>query len=353
MKPKILPEKVEEIKFVDYRKLFYKELKRMKTTYKTPKEATNFLVIGEWEFPDFPKKKLPLVIIGSMRGAWEKYYKNSVKGKKTSGTYGTGKCRFGEMIQTGQEFLMEFSHGTLKTTHERLLEKTLFKKVKLVPTTVPKGTILGGEELSLDETPETTGNTNNTVTPRTMSPKVGKKEITAQIKKQSKEMKKNLDNLKGQFKKVKHKVAKSIKKGKVGRKEFVIMQGLQEQYTNFKTSFESAHEKLKGKFAKAKETLDQQNKAFAKLALVVKARKRSLAQQLADSFYSKTEDRIATEEEVNNMQASVKEAIDYRQITSRSGEEKKMNLKAIYMTARHKGPSFKPSHTDITYKKLQ
>ena len=52
------------------------------------------------------------------------------------------------------------------------------------------------------------------------------------------------------------------------------------------------------------------------------------------------------------MQQSLKAAIDYRQITLREGDEKQLNMKAIYISAKMKGPAFKNNHTDFVYERL-
>jgi hypothetical protein len=36
----------------------------------------------------------------------------------------------------------------------------------------------------------------------------------------------------------------------------------------------------------------------------------------------------------------------------RQGDEKQLNLKAIYITAQLKGPAFRGTHTDMVYEKL-
>ena len=121
---------------------------------------------------------------------------------------------------------------------------------------------------------------------------------------------------------------------------------------SYNDAFDSADPKLQEKFASAKKALDNQNKEFAKFALLVKAKKKTLAEQLADKFFEKNADREANKEEVEQMQKSLKAAIDYRQISMREGNEKQLNLKAIYISAQMKGPAFKSTHTDKVYEKL-
>ena len=52
------------------------------------------------------------------------------------------------------------------------------------------------------------------------------------------------------------------------------------------------------------------------------------------------------------MQDSIKVALEYRGVKDLSGEEKQQHLKAVFATAKHKGPKFQPKHTDVVYKHL-
>lgn len=59
MKPKLQPEILQGLKFADYRKFFYKELKRMKAGFPQG-EQTEYLMLSEFEFADLKGKKIPL-----------------------------------------------------------------------------------------------------------------------------------------------------------------------------------------------------------------------------------------------------------------------------------------------------
>ena len=47
LKPKILPDDIEGLSFIDYRKMFIKELKRMKAACSEPGQTTNFMIMTE------------------------------------------------------------------------------------------------------------------------------------------------------------------------------------------------------------------------------------------------------------------------------------------------------------------
>jgi hypothetical protein len=353
MKPKIQPEDIEGMKFVDYRKLFFKELKRMKSEGK----ECDFILITEWEYPDFSGKEIPFMVVGSLNSPWEKYYKTDAK-KRKSKDFAKGTCSFGKDTPDGQEFNVIIKHGKIKSKGQRALDKVLFKKVGLVLSIIDKAV----EEDDDDDSSDDNATVETVAKVGTVASAVGanngnaakkpKEKVIEDVKEQAGELKDSLKALKTKFKGIKQKVAANLKKNKAGRKDLVMMRELQEAFNKFNETYEGAHEKLQKKFASAKKELEKQNKKFAKLALAVKHKKKTLAQQLADKFFAKTADRIATTEEVALMQTSLKAALDYRQISMREGEEKKLNIKAVYATAQHKGPQFQPRHTDVVYEKL-
>jgi len=350
MKPKkILPKTIEGMRFVDYRKFFYKDLKLMKAEYPNPDQQTSFIMLAEWEYPDLPGKKLPLLVIGEMMGAWENYYKNVARKRKEK-DFCFGKCNFGEKTDSGQIFALIPSHGRIKTKTETILQKVLFKKLGLTVSLSAKGELSDEGEVNMDGTStESTTKEEATTAPVSSGPKVSKEKIQAVLKGQVDNLKETLTILKAKFKSVKSHVAYKMSMGKVTRKELGIMRELQESYNDFNETYASSHPKLQQKFSGTKTTLDKQNKAFAKLALAVKGRKKSIAQQLADEYFRRTADRIATPEEIEVMQKNLKEALDHYDVADSEGDEKKLFLKVIYMTAQHKGPTFETRHTDVLY----
>ena len=366
LKPKILPEDVEGLGFMDYRKMFIKELKRMKAACGEPGQTTNFMIITEWSFPDLPGKELPLMVVGDFRGTWENYYKSTAR-KRAQKDFAFGNASFGKATQAGEEFNMEIRHGKIKTKGCRALDKLILCKIGLVANVIKKG---GADNEEGEE--ETVGNVAKvgSVTSaisskfgnaakeekKTSAPKKevsqNKEERIADIKDQTVELKTATQELKSKFAVIKSEVSAKVKKGDLARKDLLAVRELQTAFSSYIEAFNNADPKLQAKFAKAKDALDQQNKEFAKLALVVKAKKKTLAQQLSDKFFEKKGGRAATQEEIDLMQNSLKAALDYRQITLREGDEKQLNLKAIYITAQLKGPAFKPTHTNVVYEKL-
>ena len=366
LKPKILPEDIEGLSFIDYRKMFIKELKRMKAACSEPGQTTNFMIMTEWNFPDLPGKELPFVVIGDFRGTWEKYYKNNAR-KRSQKDFAFGNASFGKETQQGEELNLEIRHGRIKTKGVRAFDKVILSKVGLCANVIEKG---GAD----NEDPETEGEAENVVkngavttalganfgnSATTNREKAAKKapskdraERIEDVKAQTEELKKATEAMKAKFAVIKNEVSGKVKKDNLARKDLLAVRELQNAYSAYVQAYDNADPKLQEKFAAAKKALDNQNKEFAKLALVVKAKKKTLAEQLADKFFEKNGGREANKEEVAQMQQSLKTAIDYRQISLREGDEKQLNLKAIYITAQMKGPAFKNNHTDLVYERL-
>lgn len=328
LKPKILPDDIEGLSFIDYRKIFIKELKRMKAACSEPGQSTNFMIITEWNFPDLPDKELPFIVVGDFRGTWDKYYKNTAR-KRAQKDFAFGNASFGKETQQGEEFNLEIRHGRIKSKGTRALDKVILSKIGLFANVIDKGGA-DNEEAESDEIEENVAkngavtsaiganfgnsaskkeNTSN----QQETPK-NKEERIADIKVQSEDLKKATDTFKAKFAFVKNEVSGKVKDDNLARKDLLAVRELQEAYNAYTEAYENADPKLQEKFAAAKKALDAQNKEFAKIALVVKAKKKTLAEQLADKFFEKNGDREASKEEVEQMQKSLKAAIDYRQI---------------------------------------
>ncbi len=359
LKPRILPEDIEGLTFIEYRKQFIKELKRMKASCSEPGQSTNFMIMTEWNFPDLPSKDIPFIVVGDFRGTWEKYYKNTAR-KRSNKDFAFGNASFGNQTQAGEEFNLEIRHGRIKPKGVRALDKVIMSKVGLVTKVLEKG---GADNSSNDE--ETVSEAKTGAVSSAISSKYGnaakekpkevsknKEERVDAIKQQAAELKSLTEDLKERLKVVKNELTAKIKKGNLSRKDLLVVRDLQEAFKAYKNAYELADPKLQEKFAKAKQQLDKKNKEFAKMALVVKAKKKSLAQQLADKYFTKNEKRSATKDEIDQMNKSLKSALDYRQIELREGDEKVLNLKAIYITAQIKGPNFRASHTNVVYERL-
>jgi hypothetical protein len=366
LKPKILPDDFEGLSFMDYRKMFIKELKRMKAACSEPGQTTNFMMISEWNFPDLPGKELPFIVIGDFRGTWEKYYKNTAR-KRSQKDFAFGNASFGKETQQGEEFNLEIRHGRIKTKGARALDKVILSKIGLFANVIDKGgadneeaesdgaeaTVAknGAVTAALGSTFGNSAKSNKEKAPK-KEPAKNKEERIEDIKAQSVELKMATEEMKAKFAVIKNEVSGKVKKDNLARKDLLAVRELQNAYSAYVQAYENADSKLQEKFSAAKKALDKQNKEFAKLALVVKAKKKTLAEQLADKYFEKNGGRAANKEEVAQMQQSLKTAIDYRQISLREGDEKQLNLKAIYITAQMKGPAFKNNHTDLVYERL-
>jgi hypothetical protein len=240
------------------------------------------------------------------------------------------------------------------------LDKVILSKVGLCIKVVEKGG--ADNEEDEDDVPQNeskiasvasaiTATNNNVQKPKKEVPKNKEERISA-IKEQSKNFKRNIDILKNKISEIKKQISPRLKVETLNRKDLLLVQSLKYAYREFFDLFENADPELQKKFAPAKKELDKQNEDFAKIALIVKAKKKSLAQQLADKYFSKNGGRTATEEEVSLMQNNLRTAIAYRQLKLKEGEEKILNLKAIYKTAELRGPAFRNQDIDKVFERI-
>ncbi|WCL80457.1 hypothetical protein PPO43_10800 [Saprospira sp. CCB-QB6] len=338
MKPKLQPEILEGLKFADYRKLFYKELKRMKDGFPQG-EQTEYLMLSEFEFADLKGKKIPFIVVGTLGSSWTKFYKTEAK-KRPNKDFSKGKVSFGATENGLQNFHFELNDGKLTAKHLKIADKVLFKKVKLNPEL--------SENLGAEEAVAATAATAAAGAGAAAAKMQKAKEA---LEGQGKTLKESLLKLKEQFLQVKKEVLPKFKAGKAGNKAIKQLKAAQAAFQTFKKDYEGAHKKVQAGFNSAFQQLEGQAKEMAKLALAVKKNKKSLAQELAEAYFLKKEKRAATEKEVAIMQQSLKNAIAYRQLDGK--DDRALQLKAIYLTAQHVGPFFTGENTDLVYQKMQ
>lgn len=350
MKPRILPEDIEGLSFVDYRKLFIKELKRMKSTVEDG-QSLNYMMITEWSFPDFPSKELPLIVIGTFRGTWEKYYKSTAR-KRSEKDFSIGNCSFVKDAQNQDVFNLEIRHGRIKTKGARALDKVILNKIGLSLNLVEKGGSEDKEE-EFDESSIGIATSSASIANQISGKEpLNKSEAVAVLKAASEKLKKSSDYFKKLYVEAQEKLNSKLKTSKIGKEDLLIVKELQAAYSQFMEDFEEADPKLQQKFSNVKSTITKQQEMLKKLALSIRSKQKSLAANLSDRYFQKKEGRTASAEEVEQMKNSLKKAIEFRKISLLEGQDRKLNLKAIYVCAELIGPAFQAKHTDQAYQKL-
>ena len=350
MKPRILPEDIEGLSFVDYRKLFIKELKRMKSALEDG-QTLNYMMVTEWSFPDFPDKELPLIVIGTFRGTWEKYYKNTAR-KRSEKDFSIGNCSFGKDAQNQEIFNLEIKHGRIKTKGARALDKVILNKIGLSLNIIEKGSSEDKEE-EFDETSLGIAVASAGVSDQISGKEpLSKLEAMALLKAASEKLIKFSDNFKKLYLEAQDKLNTKLKTSKIDKEDLLIVKELQGAYSQFMENYDEADPKLQEKFSTVKSTITKQQEILKKLALTIRSKQKSLAATLSDKYFQKKEGRSASAEEVDQMKNSLKKAIEFRKISTLEGQDRKMNLKAIYLCAKLLGPAFQAKHTDQVYQKL-
>jgi peptidoglycan hydrolase-like protein with peptidoglycan-binding domain len=123
--PKIAktPEDLKVIEFKKMKVLIKKELKRLEK-YTTPAEPTQFLILGEFDYPD--KTAMALPVFGAWKGKFKEYAKKEVV-KDKLGAIGT--AYFGGIDESGQKKVhLNLAKGLGKNKSGKL-ERTLKKLI--------------------------------------------------------------------------------------------------------------------------------------------------------------------------------------------------------------------------------
>jgi hypothetical protein len=367
MKSKFESSELSGLDFKVYRNKLYKELARMKSEHPDASNPTQFLLVSEYEFSDMPGKRLPLLIVGKLEGEWKKFFKTEIKVRKQK-DFALGKCSFGE----GSAFNLEINAGRITGTWTNMLDKLIFNPAKLSANVVEK-LVAGGEDADLDAAEDSSAAVAGAVVAGAASAAAGgketadaekqakkpaktKEEKVAEVKEQTKAEVTGLSDKLGQFKTIyaalQKEVVPKLKAGEAGRNELKQVQAVSELCESFLTEYDKSNKITQKEFAKGKQEIVNASKEVKKLAAVTKENKKSLAQLLADKFFTKNAKRPANEKEIALMNTSLQSVIAARGINELKDAEREVALKSIYATAVLRGPKFTAEQTLLVASKL-
>lgn len=105
------------------------------------------------------------------------------------------------------------------------------------------------------------------------------------------------------------KVTANIKKGRTTKKDLKAVKELNQVFSATEKLYKATAKQVQQKFEKPYKELAKNKKKFYQLALATKQSKKSLAETLASAYYEKRQKRVATEDEVNDIQKIVKDVI--------------------------------------------
>lgn len=151
---------------------------------------------------------------------------------------------------------------------------------------------------------------------------------------------------------VKTKVGKHIKKGTVSSKDLKTIKGAINNFEALDTTFNKSHKTVKVKFAPAFNKLKKRKKELAKLALIAKKRKVSIAQRMANNYFQQTAQRDASEEEIKEIQGLLKATIKHNKQSNFKTSGKQLIKVATFVLGKVGPKRFAPKMTDKVLKKL-
>lgn len=351
MKPRILPEELSTLTFVEYRKSIIKEFKRMEMECTKVGDSVHFILMSEWNFPDMPGKEIPFLAIGTFRGTWDKYYKDFAR-KRQQKDFAIGNLSFGKKVSSDQELVFELKHGRVKTKGLNILEKVILGKIGLIPILLQKGETADQEDddVQLDTTFANAA-TISSLASEELKPSL-QNEVKEKLKKENDALQLLVDKFQDSFIKFKTQMKGASEKKDYKKSDLKLMQKLKEDYSQFLARYQKSPLPLQKRFASTHNSISKNGEKLKLWAAVLKSENPSLSRTLADTYFQTQQKRNAKDAEVKQMNESLKNALDHFQVKVKTAGEKKNLLKAIYYSAQTLGPGFQMKQIELVHEKI-
>lgn len=351
-------EKLEDLTSKQYVKLLNRMLKFIPDGVQT-----KFILITNHVFEDIgdmKSERLPLLLPGEMPQEWIKFFRSKKSDPEQKKFASMGRLTIREDSTPdgklkGRKVTLEIDEGNKRIKQKKY--QFLAKLLERLKHTLDIEGAAGGE---IDEETNATKASANkvaaAVTADAMHEAKHSQEVTRlkdELREQKKAMNEKATDFWNAVKKVNSEVVPKIKDGKATkRKDLAIIQNAYDALKAFVLEYDELHDRVQKDFKSMRDKMEKQAKQFHLLGKTAKEQKKTLAQELADAYFTRTNDRIADEKEVKTMQESLKTAIAYRKVADLPKEDKALHLKAIYYTARFRGPSFAAKDTDVVFKEF-
>lgn len=328
-----------------------------------------FVIILNQKYANLDEKKsakLPLFLLGDRDSSWKELHKQKIGESETQKDYMiSGMC-----TRQGNELILAIngSKGLRKIPpkSKQHIEAVLAKVEKGLSISIGSGsgaeatneneeaTTATGAENATESAVKTAATAATTATPN--AEKTAPQADPAQKEEAKEEATalsdaiKILSNLMGTSLK---KVSANVKKGATSGKDIKAVQEVNKKYDEVQKLYQDSSKGVQKKFAKAHDKLTSQKKELYKVSMAAKARKKSLAQRLADNYYQATSNRIASEEEITSFQQLVKDTISHNKTQSPHKVPQDLLFKATLFVAKKVGVQrYKPELTDKVLEKV-
>ncbi|BDS15176.1 hypothetical protein [Aureispira anguillae] len=161
---------------------------------------------------------------------------------------------------------------------------------------------------------------------------------------------KNLRSLSGEGLK---QVVENIKKGATTKKDLKVVKEINKAYSSTLKLYKGTAKQVQKKFEAPYKDLLSRKKELYKLSLATKQKKKSLAQSLADKYYNKKKKRKATDEEINEVQAIIKDVIAMNKKRRKKAKQKLLFKATSYVLNKTGVKKFKTKYVNqILQKKV-
>lgn len=295
-------------------------------------ETTRFLMILDHEYPGADKAKnakFPFFLLGEPKDGWPKWKKfGDEEAKSGAGKKQKDFMRGGTCTRQGDQLFLTFDKTIGKSTEQvgpivKKLAKVLQgvnSKLTVIVKEAPKteeagaaGAAVGGDtkqDKNTDTKPKTAPESKE-------KPKVSEEQKEKLVNKYKEEKQEEAKKLGEQFKELNtmsssdsiKKVTANIKKGRTTKKDLKAVKALNKVFSTTEKLYKGTAKQVQKKFEKPYKELSKNKKKFYKLSLATKQSKKSLAETLASFYYEKKEDRVATKDEVKEIQKIIKDVI--------------------------------------------
>lgn len=275
-------------------------------------------------------KKLPFLLLGEPVGGdnnWKKFGEVKVGADKQKDFMLVGECtRNGDQLI----FKINKSRGLSKfpsPATKKLLEKFLKKANENKPITIATSGKVNQDESNNEEGTDTAataagaaaGAGDTTSQDNKKSTKEAKiaakqeaavKEFKQKGQDEAKELSDQITKLRGLFSGKMQTVAKNVEKGETTRTDIQIIKEINKEYSVTIKLYDKSTKQVKKAFEQAYKELSEGKETLYRLSFATKQNKKSLAELVANNFYEKTKNRVATKQEVDKIQELLKVTLD-------------------------------------------
>jgi pyruvate/2-oxoglutarate dehydrogenase complex dihydrolipoamide acyltransferase (E2) component len=294
-----------------------------------------FLIVLNQKYANLDEKKsekLPLFLVGERDSSWKDFHKKPA-GESTQKEF----CIAGTCARQGDQLLLSIdgSKGLRKLPPKtkQYINAILAKIDKKLTIAVGAGS---GDVASAAGA----GAAEKALTPQQQQKKdEGQKEAQA--------LSDAIGNLAKLMNSSLRSVTKNVKKGVTSGQDIKALQEVNDTFENVCKAYNSAMAGVRQKFKPTYTELEKKRKELFKLSAVAKARKKNLAQRLADSYYQDKLNRDARKAEIKKFNQILKDTIQYNKTSSPYKVDQKLLFRTLSFMVKKVGlRQYRPDLTD-------